>query len=77
MEALALGRRCHRQTQKIEPPLLQDCSPSSLTIRTEQKKPEQNEEKFCLKRRKKKSPPSYPVFKPVSLPDFQIGDDTL
>jgi len=22
-----------------------------------------------------KNPPSYPIFKPVSLPDFQIGDD--
>jgi hypothetical protein len=38
-----------------------------------QNKTEQNEEEFLLEAFEENPPPSYPIFKPVSSPDFQIA----
>jgi hypothetical protein len=47
--------------------------PNLAENRTKPKKSEQNEEKFVRSWRNKINP-RYPIFKPLSLPDFQIGD---
>jgi hypothetical protein len=38
-------------------------------------KVKQNEEKLFAKLSNKKKRPAYPIFKPLSLPDFQIGNE--
>src|ERR1700737_1367345 len=79
MLALALRRTLHRQTQEFESPLLQAPSlmPTKISGRDKRKqnKTEQKKEEFLPEASEKKSTPSYPIFKPVSSPDFQIVAD--
>src|ERR1700730_3609853 len=79
MLALALRRPLHRQTQEFESPLLQAPSlmPTKISGRDKRKqnKTEQNEEEFLPEASERKSTSSYPIFKPVSSPDFQIVAD--
>jgi hypothetical protein len=66
------------QLKKRERHLLQAHSCGPINTKNQQRKPkrsEQNEEKFCMKAKNKNSTSPYPVFKPVSLSDFQIGGD--
>ena len=42
-----------------------------------QNKTEQNEEEFLPEASERKSTSSYPIFKPVSSPDFQIVADNV
>src|ERR1700730_15503726 len=80
MLALALRRTLHRQTQEFESPLLQAPSlmPTKISGRDKRKqnKTEQNEEEFLPEASERKSTSSYPIFKPVSSPDFQIVADS-
>jgi hypothetical protein len=67
------------QLKKRERHLLQAHSCGPINTKNQQRKPkrsEQNEEKFCMKAKNKNSTSPYPVFKPVSLSDFQIGGDS-
>src|SRR6202011_100040 len=81
MLALALRRTLHRQTQEFESPLLQAPSlmPTKISGRDKRKqnKTEQNEEEFLPEASERKSTSSYPIFKPVSSPDFQIVADSV
>jgi hypothetical protein len=68
-----------RALKKLESPLLQD----SLSGTHQNEGQANKTEEVRTKRRKvlyeaeeQKITPRYPIFKPVSLPDFQIGDDS-
>jgi hypothetical protein len=67
------------RTQKFEPPLLQDSLSGAhqnegQANKTEEVRTKRRKVLFEVQEQKITSP--YPIFKPVSLPDFQIGDDT-
>ena len=74
MLALAPRRTLHRQTQEFELPPIQAPRPKPNKIRATAEEngttSEQNEEKFLFEPLKENPAFPYPVFKPVSLPDY-------
>jgi len=70
--------RIHRRTQKFESPLFQVQSPGSPQKSAEKEedvRPKNKMNKTFVLSGVRKMTESHPVSKPVSLPDFQNGND--